>query len=317
MDGTIIQQGRFTSDGTAKTLEIRSDVDWMEVINFTQSGTTQTTGRGVRFSWQRGFASDSGVMTTKLDSANTIALEVITSGGFTLVDSSLDTPEAAQTGTAITAASPAVATITAHGYSNGDVVRLSTTTGMLQIAGMDFTIGSVAANTFELSYLAAAGFAAPATAVTARRIPFDPIYSPRNRFITGITQATSAVVTLSVTHGYSVGEKIRFNVPSAFGMTEINGLAGEITAVNTTTNTITVDIDSSAFTAFAFPTSASVPFTFAQAVPFAEDASVLTGATDNVGFIGIRLAAGADSPAGSSADVIYWRAGKSLIVNNE
>ena len=317
MDGTIIQQGRFTSDGTAKTLEIRSDVDWMEVLNFTQAGTTQTTGRGVRFSWQRGFASDSGVMTTKLDSANTVGIEVITSGGFTLVDSSQNTPEAAQTGTSITADNPAVATINAHGYSNGDVVRVYTTTGMLQIAGMEFTIGSVATNTFELSFLNASGFAAPATAVTARRIPFDPLYSPRRRFITGITQATSAVVTLSVTHGYAVGEKIRFNVPSEFGMTQINGLAGTITAINTTTNTVTVDIDSSGFSAFAFPASASVPFTFAQVIPFAEDASVLTGATDNVGFIGIKLAAGADSPAGSSADVIYWRAGKSLVVSNE
>jgi len=31
----------------------------------------------------------------------------------------------------------------------------------------------------------------------------------------------------------------------------------------------------------------------------------------------MKLAAGADSPAGSSSDVIYWRAGKSFSVSNE
>ena len=34
MNGTILQQGSFTSDGTAKTLDIRSDVDWMQVLNY-------------------------------------------------------------------------------------------------------------------------------------------------------------------------------------------------------------------------------------------------------------------------------------------
>jgi len=32
MDGTILQQGRFTSDGTNKVLAIRSDVDWIRVL---------------------------------------------------------------------------------------------------------------------------------------------------------------------------------------------------------------------------------------------------------------------------------------------
>ena len=101
----------------------------------------------------------------------------------------------------------------------------------------------------------------------------------------------------------------------------MDGLRGQIVDFSTANNTVTVNIDSSAFTAFAFPTSASVPFTFAQLIPFGDapyyesnpegDQSVLDGATKNIGFRGMQLAAGINSPAGSNNDVIYWQATKS------
>ncbi len=107
------------------------------------------------------------------------------------------------------------------------------------------------------------------------------------------------MITLSVAHGYTVGQEVRFNVPSAFGMTEINGLLGVITAVTTgSTNTITVNIDSTGFTAFAFPTSAvaAAGVTFAQVVPVGEAAinsvsqpfgNLLDDATRNVSVTGV------------------------------
>ena len=310
MDYGMIQGGKFTSDGLKKTLVLPAGVDYFECINTTQMATQQATGRGVKFEWYQGFAADSAIEYKKTNSTDALNGVVVTSGGVTVVDSSQQAPLAEKTGSAITAASPAVATINSHGYKNGDVVRIYGSTGMLQIAGMDFTIGSVATNTFELSFLDASGFAAAATAVKARKIPYQPLFYPRNRYITKITAASSAVVTLSVTHGFTVGQKVRFIVPSAFGMSEIDGLIGEVTAISTASNTITVDIDSSAFTAFAFPASGTVPFTFAQVVPVGENNAFLDGAVRNVGFIGLELAAGAQSPAGSSGDVIYLRAYK-------
>jgi hypothetical protein len=105
-------------------------------------------------------------------------------------------------------------------------------------------------------------------------------------------------------------------------MTEMDNLIGNITAVSTANNTITVDINSSAFTAFSFPLTAGVPFTFAEVIPVGETANgtfanSLDDATNNVSIIGMKLAAGVDSPAGSSSDVVYWRAGKSFSVSNE
>ena len=315
MSETIILQGSFTSDGTAKRLNLRSDVDWMEVINYTQSATTQTTGRGVAFRWQRGMAADTGVMHTKLDSVNTIGVETLASGGFTLLDTTSQVPGAAITGTTITKASPPVCTAAGHGLSNGDVARIINSDNMAQINGLEFTLASVATNTFTLAYMNTntANFTA-STSFTVRKIPNDPIFAPRNRQITAVTVGTTTEIQMSVTHGLQVDEVVRLSVPSVWGMTQLDGLTGKITAINTTTNTITVDIDSSAFTAFAWPAASAAPLTFAQVIPVGDSGNVLTGATDNVSLIGIELAAGADSPAGSSSDVIYWRAGKSFSI---
>ena len=132
---------------------------------------------------------------------------------------------------------------------------------------------------------------------------------------------------MSVTHGYKVGQEVKFVVPSAFGMTEMDGLRGTITAIDTTVttgNTITVNIDSSGFTTFAWPLTASVPFAAAMVVPVGMDTpqalssavDILSDATLNTGYIGMSLAAGADSPAGQTSDVVYWIAGKSFNVDN-
>ena len=39
MASTIIQSGSFTSTGVSVDLDLRSDVDWVEVINYTQMAT--------------------------------------------------------------------------------------------------------------------------------------------------------------------------------------------------------------------------------------------------------------------------------------
>jgi len=322
MDNTIIQQGRFTSDGTAKILDIRSDIDWMVVINDTQWSTTQATGRGVRFEWQRGLADGYGWEYTKANSSsNALQGEKLTSGGFTLLDTSDQAPEAAIVGTTITKAGPPVCSAT-NTFSNGDRVRIFASDEMDQLNGLDFTVGSVSGSDFELSYIDTnTGNFTASTAFQVRKLPNNPIFFPRLRYITAVTTGATTEVQMSVTHGMSVGDAVRFKVPSAFGMTQLDDLLGTISAVNTTTNTITVDIDSQAFTAFAWPTAAT--FTngsngqWAQVIPVGNDSvNSLADATDNVSIIGMELGAGIDGPAGSSNDVIYWRAGKSFSVDN-
>lgn len=321
-NGTIIQQGRFTSTGVAKTLILRSNVDRLEIFNSTIAAADQTTAVGVEYFWQRGFSTGAMWEYKKSNAAAAANLSVFaTSGGFTLIDSSNQTPGAAVVLTAVSSASPpVVTTASTSALATGDTVRIINATGGQQLGNVPFHITVINATTFSLTYMSTI---VAATTGTYRVVPFDPLFAPRYRFATAITAASSAVVTTSMLHEYVVGQKIKMVVPSAFGMTEMDGLTGTITAVST--STFTLDIDSSAFTAFVFPLTAAATFSSALAVPAGEDtaqallssSNVLGGATKNTGYIGMSLANGTNSPAGVTSDVIYWVAFKSFSIDNE
>lgn len=100
--------------------------------------------------------------------------------------------------------------------------------------------------------------------------------------ITGITQAANAVVTLSTGGGanpFAIGNTIAF--ASVVGMTQINTVVGQVTAIGgvTTAWTVTTNINSSAFTAYS---SAGTAASFSAAnviwtLPFASTALILAG----------------------------------------
>lgn len=297
--------GTFTSDGAIRNISLPSGYNKFEMVNITDIGSTAANTDVMQAWGYSSMAAGSAIYAAKTSGAATIAIPtMITTGGFTFVaDSGGYAPEAALAVTSATNASPPVLTMTSStgNILAGDILRYYGASGQYNLAGMDFTAGTVVANTsIGLAYMGAPGGAG--TGGSVRRIPFDRRYYPRRRFITAITAANPAVVTLSVTHGYIVGETVRMIVPSAFGMTEMNGLLGTITAINTSTNTITLDIDSSAFTAFAFPTSATAAagVSFALTVPVGEAAinsvsqpygNLLDDATRNVSFTGVQIGA--------------------------
>jgi hypothetical protein len=326
-------QGKFTSTGANKILNIRSDVDWINVYNYTAAAQA-AADLGFQYYFQRGMAQGRGIIYAKLGA---VANDPITVGeigatlGFYLIDTSVNVPGASVALTSVSAgATPVVATGNTAGLADGDIVRLYNVTGGLQLNGLDFTIDTINANvSFELAYMVQIVLTG---AGTFRKIPYNPIYYPRARYISSITQAAQAVVKLTVTHGYKVGQVVRFIVPSvagsavSYGMTEMNNLQGTILAIDLVNNTITVDIDSSGFTAFAFPTTALAAsgFTPAQVVPIGQNTAesldagvdILTDATVNEALVGILLTGGADKPGGDAADVMYWVAGKSFSVSN-
>ena len=73
----------------------------------------------------------------------------------------------------------------------------------------------------------------------------EPTAMADKRTITAITLASSGVVT-SANHNFSVGRKVQFGGITT--MTQLNNQIGTITA--TTTNTFTVDINTTSYTAF-------------------------------------------------------------------
>lgn len=325
---TIMTQGSFTSTGAGQKINLPSSADYFRVQNLTQLATTQATGRGVMFEWYKGLtADDNAIKWSKTNSTNAMNLSLATSGGFTYVTSSpVVEPQASSAITGITAAGPAVVTQT-NTYSEGDFLRIYNTTGMLQISGMIFQISSVSGSGYTLKGLDASGFAAPATAGNTRRVSKYAAVEPGYLYITNISQAAEAVVTFSVDPSafYVVGMKMYFSIPSSFGMTEMQGLTGTILSVDSTNYQVTVDINSSAFTAFAFPASSASPTAqlWAVACPAGAQTSFDPNTMVQTGYnftlqpfhTGqftpyMYLAAGAQSPAGSASDVIVWQAFK-------
>lgn len=331
MDAAIIQSGSFTSTGLATTLQIRSGFDW--IMTWNQTALTQGAANlGCQYYWQFGMASGQGIIYTKLGA---VANDPMTVGflaantGFTPVDSAGNPLSASVATTNVTnAVRPVISTGNTAGLVAGSIVRIANNPNTRQLNGYDFAVDTINAGvSFRIaSALATATDGAAAQAGTYRIVNFDPLYYPRHRYIVNITQAAQAVVTLSVPSGYQVGQAVRFTTNAAFGMVEINNLVGTIVAVDDTlaTQTITVDIDTTNFTAFQFPLNAAYAFSPAIVVPLGENTAaalaaaqnILSDATYNTGYIGVILAAGANSPAGQNNDVIYWVAGKSSYTQN-
>lgn len=355
MPFTIITGGSFASTGVGIKINLPSSADYFKTWNITQMPLAPATPVVISGEW---FGSKFGTGATAANdglrwkkSANTSVLNLDTfatstaSNGFTYVTTSpIVEAQASAAITAISAANPAVVTQT-NTYSNGDFIRIYNTTGDLTIGGMVFQISSVSGSGYTLSGLAnvAGNGLAAATAGNTRRVSSNAAVDPEFMYITNISKATQAVVSTSVDPSlfYVVGNKIHFSVPnpvtavtgSGFGMVEMNQLTGTILAINAVSGgtgsvgayNVTVDIDSSAFTTFAFPVTTLSPTatlfaTFAPAgssTTFNPNTLVQTGyefqkTPFHTGQFTpyIFLAGGAQSPAGANLDIINWEAYK-------
>ena len=334
---TIFVQGSFLSTGVPVNIPLPQGADYFVTFNQTQAATTQSTGRGIKFEWfgNPSMASNSAFETYKTNSTNALNYNLVTSGGFNYY-SDYPAPEAPVTGTAITNATPAVVTMT-NTYNNGDRVILYDTTGMEIIGGMSFSISSVSGSGFTLLGLPAAGFAAAATNVIARRIsPFNKVL-PEFMYVTAISQAAQAQVTTSTinTNVIYVGQKLVFQIPTSFGMTELNtnnqpgtqDIPYVVTWIIDAYN-FTINVNTTGFTPFAFPASTLSPTVplFATVAPAGSSTQynpilqTFTGYNFNLQpfrsaqeFPLMNLQAGAQSPAGSNNDIIVWQAWKAPV----
>jgi len=332
-DNTIIQQGAFTSDGTDKIIPLRSSADWVKVYNLTNiSGTTQYAG--LTWWWQKEMTSDDSVTEYHAAASQAVSMSTSTIGyngatyrGISLIDTSnltLGGEVAVTAGTNVT--QPVYSTADTGTMINGSIVRIQNTNHN-NLNGLDFSVDTVTADTsFRLAntIATAPGRIAGANGtyrLVAQNATIYETFKPRSRVIANITQANPGVVTTLVDHTYQTGERIRLKVPAGSGMTELNDVLVTVTRVNA--STFSIGVDTSGYTAFAFPIYSAVPYTPAQSIPVGETASstyvnLLDDATLNSAFIGIVLGTSATagvalgSPGGTSGDAIKWVAGKSF-----
>lgn len=337
MPFTIITGGSFTSTGVGIKIPLPSSADYFKTTNITQMGLNGTVCVGGEW-----FGSKFGVGASAASPASNglrwrkagssaILIDYFStataSDGFTYVTSvPYVEAQSANAITAISAASPG-AVLQTNTYSDGDILQFYSTTGMLQLGGMGFQISTVSGAGYTLIGLRAAGFAAAGTAGYTRRVSKMLAVDPQFLYVTEITKATQAVVRCSVdpTAHYVVGMKVHFSVPYSFGMYQMNQLTGIIVAMSAANYTMTVDIDSSAFTTFAFPASTTSPTSalFATVAPAGASTQFDPVTLVQTGYDFryqpfhtaqftpyMYLGAGAASPAGAANDVIDWMAYK-------
>lgn len=377
MDGTIIGQGLFSaffgganpnpgvaSNQAAQAVQIAipSNADWLSVRNFTKAGAnglntvyfngTANAFAGVEYFWQRGMPIGSAIVKYKANGAATVNEDTLVTGGFTLYDPSgqsagsqpLVGPSIAVT--AVTnATQPVVSTANTAGIFPGTIVRLSNT-AQTDVNGVDMVVSAVTANTFTLLFASNALATAPGAIGGAgfyRIINTNPLFYPRRRIITNITQSTVPVISTAIPHGLCAGQAIRFNIPTVSGMIQLNStpannyMTATITAVIDDYSFV-INIDTSTFTAFTYPTIAQQPSSFPELTPVGEDTAeslvstqpqvpviaaqqifntntgILADSTVNTGFLGMIFGGGGNgnaltTPISGPAGTVHFTAG--------
>ena len=341
MPFTIVTQGTFKQPSTAvnQIIPLPSGADYFKTYNYTKAIANAPTGC-FQGEWFGGglTAVNDGIRWGKAGSTSVIVDNFLNASsnpaaGFTYI-TSFPAPQAALTGTTISQAAAAVASVT-NTYSNGDQVIIYNAVGMEQISGMTFTISSVTGSQFTLLGLNSSGFAAAATAFSVRRIVQSPQgyttpVAPQALYVTVVSQATNAQVTTSMQNNLVVGQKIEFTVPGSFGMIQLNNYyqsGNKPIIVNTIVDAYNfkINIDTTNYTAFAFPASSGSPTTqlFATVAPAGQAATYnnVTGVSTgydvtNVPFRSglfvpcMLIASGQYAPAGQANDVIIYQAFK-------
>lgn len=261
------------------------------------------------FHW-RGMAEEAFQSVDQAVTTGIMSTEAGTTNGFRFIDSSNPPTFAALAQTNISLANPGVVTMASTGSIQvGSVVRLDNTTGQLQTSGYDIEVTAVTTDANITLNLDTQNFAAVGTAGNVRLIIPGRFY-PRNRYIVplagavGITQAVNAVVSTSVAHDFTVGEKVAFRVPSAYGMLEANNVVATVLSVGT--YTVTTDLDSSGFTAFLPPTSAVYAAGVSPAMLLPAGAGPISGANPP------------ESPVNAAADnrnIFVMRCGTNVVTS--
>jgi hypothetical protein len=256
---------------------------------------------------------------------------------------------------AISSFTPGTTTVfvtgSAHGFQVGDTVRIGNMTSAPQMGGLSMTVTAVGSTTqFTTLFNSSNAVTSVGTVYKtgSAYLPYKSLYYPEVRAIAGFTLANPCVVTLLVQQNYQIGDVVRFNIPTVFtggSQSQLNstnnGLPNEFTviAVNNAvgTQTVTLNVDSSSFTAFAWPAVTTVgayPQTIPEMIPQGEgnintaqafgvtpsplpygNQDILGFATQNQAVSGILVGAGDGTNSsttggviGSTVDAWQWEA---------
>lgn len=283
-----IAEGYFKvpSTAVAKFISLPFLPDSFEIWNKTAWGTNTNHLVKYAISWPEDTA---GTAYTTISNGTANNNVVITSGGFSFINASTYTYGPTLTISGITEANPAVVTTSAnHNLATGDAVLIYGTTGMYQISGVVYTVTVISPTTFSIP-VNSSGFAAAATAGFVKKVIYPDLYTPYGVGITAISTGATTVITTAQNHQFQVGQEVFFVIPqvqgssTTWGTTQLDTFVyntqnvipqqAYVTAV--TANTLTVNVNSTGFTAFAYPTSAQAQlgYTYPQVLAIGDQNS--------------------------------------------
>lgn len=266
-----LAQGQFTSSGTAQFIELPFMPNTVQVWNKTAS-TTHVDDKALNAISTQSDAPGTASATfwdADIPDAGGIGTQEITSGGITFVraDTFRFGPTVAIT--SVVQVDPAgVTTAAPHNLSTGDAVLIYATTGMHQIAGEIYTVTVATATTFSID-VDSSGFTSAATSGFMKKVLYPDLYIPHRASITRIALGPTTTITTSVNHAFVVGQEVLIQIPTvsptAWGTFQLdtetfnqqNVIPQQAYVLSVpTSNSIEVNVNSSGFGAFEYPTPA-------------------------------------------------------------
>jgi hypothetical protein len=265
---TVDMQSATVANGISVELQSQNPPDFIIAKAITAWGKANDAN-SIEWWWERSMSQYTAKGVQQSSDATNPALtsKALTTLGISHYDTATPPTFAALASTTITgnAGTFIVSMANTANIQVGDTVRLYSTTGELQIAGYTFMVTAVTVNTsITLGYMATSGMTFAADASAGFVLKYIPgRFYPHWSYIANITQAAQAKVYFTAPNDYTPGEIVSFRVSSDFGMDEINFRTARVLSVvndaptdATPESSITIDLDTSGFTAFTFPTSA-------------------------------------------------------------
>jgi hypothetical protein len=349
---SFIGSWTYTNPATpvAVNIPMTAKPDWVFVKDTTNWGAQTTAANPVYAEWFSSMAAGSYLALGQPSSTGagvTTYASQGTTGGFTFIDQTNPPTFTKVAITAVNGTTFVVSTSNTAGLSVGDTVRLINVTGAQQISGSNlYQITAITANTSITLGYAASAASAGLTVANGTTGYYQKVYPskflPNTLPVAYITQATQAVVYFFRPNPYTPGELVDFQIPTPYGMTQLSNLtaksgsgaltgnpsgAARVLSVtnSATVSSITIDVNTTGYTAFQFPTSATyaggaspavcmpagsgvVPLNGSATIPASPPGTNLSDAFDNQSQYVMNIGTSAVGVANANMQVFAFKA---------
>ena len=324
--------------------------DWVFVKDTTNWGAQSTAANPIYAEWFSSMGAGAYLalgQPSSTGSGVTTYASQGTSGGFTFINQTSPPTFTKVAVTTVNGTTFVVATGNTAGLNVGDTVRLINITGAQQISGSNlYQITAISANTSITLGYAASAASAGLTVANGTTGFYQKVYPgqflPNTLPVAYITQATQAVVYFFRQNPYIPGQLVDFQIPTPYGMTQLSNLTGRsgsgaltsnpsgaarvLSVTNSATvSSITIDVNTTGFTAFQFPTSAAfaggaspavcmpagsgvIPLNGSATIPASPPGTALADAFDNKSQYVMNIGLSAVGVANANMQVFAFKA---------